>query len=101
MTTNDLDTNDIEAKQKFVKINQSYRNIMLKLLIITITFIGLAIALIAIKMFVKRNGEFKKLCSSIDPTTRERYGCTCNKSKEETCENRYKLEDIKFEDITS
>ncbi len=73
---------------------------MLKLLILTIILVGLAIALIAIKMFVKRNGEFKKSCSSINPYTGEKYGCTCGKSKEETCKNMQKLEDLEFEEIT-
>jgi hypothetical protein len=74
---------------------------MLKLLIITIIFIGLAIALIAIKMFVKKDGEFKKSCSSVDPDTGERFGCTCGKSEGETCENLHTHEDLEFEEITA
>lgn len=74
---------------------------MFQLIIITTVFLGLAIGLIAIKMFVKKDGEFKKSCSSVDPDTGERYGCTCGKSKEERCENKHGLEDVEFEEITA
>jgi hypothetical protein len=76
---------------------------MLKLLIVTIVVVGLAIAAIAIKMFVKKGGEFKKSCSSVDPDTGERFGCTCGKSSGEVCENKsgaHKHE-VEFEEITA
>ncbi len=50
---------------------------ILKVLLISIIFIGLAFAGFAIKILLKKNGEFKKSCSSIDPATGERYGCSC------------------------
>ena len=60
----------------------------LKILIVTVILLGLAIAGIAIKMFLKKGGEFKKQCSSVDPVTGERFGCTCGKGDgSETCEN--------------
>ena len=60
----------------------------LKILILSVVLIGLAIAGIAIKMFLKKGGEFKKQCSSVDPETGNRYGCTCGKADGgETCEN--------------
>jgi hypothetical protein len=60
----------------------------LKILIISVVLIGLAIAGIAIKMFLKKGGEFKKQCSSVDPDTGERFGCTCGKAEGgEACEN--------------
>jgi len=60
----------------------------LKILIISVVLIGLAIAGIAIKMFLKKGGEFKKQCSSVDPETGERFGCTCGKADGgEACEN--------------
>jgi hypothetical protein len=76
---------------------------MLKLLIVTIIVVALAIGLIAIKMFVKKGGEFKKSCSSVDPDTGERFGCTCGKSKGETCENKSgsHQHEIEFEEITA
>jgi hypothetical protein len=74
---------------------------MFKLLIISIIFVGIAIALIAIKMFVKKDGEFKKSCSSVDPDTGERFGCTCGKSKAESCENKHRHGDVEYEEITA
>jgi hypothetical protein len=60
----------------------------LKILILSVILVGLAIAGIAIKMFLKKGGEFKKQCSSIDPGTGERFGCTCGKADGgEACDN--------------
>ena len=41
----------------------------LKLVLISIVFIGLAFLGVAIKMFFKKNYTFKKQCSSVDPDT--------------------------------
>jgi hypothetical protein len=60
----------------------------LKILLITIVLLALAIGGIAIKMFLKKGGEFKKQCSSVDPDTGERIGCSCGKAGSgESCEN--------------
>jgi len=59
----------------------------IKLILITIVLLAIAIAGIAIKMFLKKGGEFKKQCSSVDPVTGERYGCTCGKAEGASCEN--------------
>lgn len=62
---------------------------MWKVILLTILIVGLAVAAIAIKMFVKKEGEFKKSCSSVDPSTGKRLGCTCgNADGGETCENK-------------
>ncbi len=73
---------------------------MLKLILISILLIGLAIAGIAIKMFLKKGGEFQKSCSSVDPDTGQRIGCSCGKASGESCENKHKHTDIEFEEIT-
>lgn len=49
----------------------------LKLLLITIIFMALAFMGFAIKMFFKKDGEFKKQCSSVDPQTGKKLGCSC------------------------
>ncbi len=49
----------------------------LKLLILTIVLLAIAFAAIGIKMFVKKDGEFKKQCSSVDPDTGKKLGCSC------------------------
>ncbi len=58
----------------------------LTILVISAIFIGLAVIGIAIKMFLKKDGEFKKQCSVKDPNTGESLGCTCG-SKESKCHN--------------
>lgn len=62
---------------------------MLKLILLSIVVIGIAVAAIAIKMFIKKGGEFKKSCSTVDPVTGNPLGCSCgNSDGGENCENR-------------
>jgi len=62
---------------------------MWKLILLSAIIIAIAIAAIAIKMFVKKDGEFKKSCSTVDPKTGKPMGCTCgNGEGGENCENR-------------
>lgn len=49
----------------------------LKLLLLTIVILAIAFAGIAIKMFFKKDGEFKKQCSTLDPQTGKSLGCSC------------------------
>lgn len=74
---------------------------MLEILIISIILLGLAIAGIAIKMFVKKDGEFQKSCGSVDPDTGQRVSCTCGKSSAEQCDNKHAQKDVEFEEITA
>ncbi|MBW6490878.1 MAG: hypothetical protein K0B15_06735 [Lentimicrobium sp.] len=60
---------------------------ILKVLLLAVVIIGFSIAGIAIKMFLKKGGEFKKSCSSVDPNTGQRLGCTCGKSEGVACDN--------------
>lgn len=53
---------------------------------ICIALVGLAFAGIAIKMFLKKGGEFKKQCSVKDPQTGKSLGCTCG-GHDKTCHN--------------
>ena len=53
---------------------------------ICVALIGLAVAGIAIKMFLKKGGEFKKQCSVKDPKTGESLGCSCG-GRGKTCHN--------------
>ena len=61
---------------------------MIKLIIISVVLLGLAVAGIAIKMLVSKDGEFKKSCSSVDPNTGERLGCSCGGENEDSCRNK-------------
>lgn len=64
----------------------------LTVILISILIVGLAIAGIAIKMFVKRDGEFTKSCSAVDTSTGERVGCVCGSHDGSECVNREKSE---------
>ncbi len=59
----------------------------LKLLLTVILLIALAWIAIGIKMFVKKNGQFSKSCSTVDPTTGKPMACTCSSSDKEPCHN--------------
>lgn len=60
---------------------------ILKLLLITVLLVAIALAGIAVKMFVLKGGEFKKQCSSVDPTTGQRLGCSCETGGKGNCRN--------------
>lgn len=62
---------------------------MWKVILLSVVLVAIAIAAMAIKMFIKKDGEFKKSCSSIDPATGNPLGCTCgNGDGGENCDNR-------------
>lgn len=50
---------------------------MIKMIILAIVLVGLAVAGLAIKIFLTKEGTLKKSCSSVDPTSGKRIGCTC------------------------
>jgi len=59
---------------------------ILVVIIICIALVGLAIAGIAIKMFLLKGGEFKKQCSVKDPKTGQSLGCGCG-GNGQSCHN--------------
>jgi len=62
---------------------------MWKLFLFSFVLVAIAVAAIAIKMLVKKDGEFKKACSSVDPKTGKAIGCTCGHGDGgESCDNR-------------
>jgi hypothetical protein len=61
-------------------------NPYLQLFLVVILLIGLSFAGIAIKMFFKKGGEFKKSCSTVDPQTGKPMGCSCG-GGDGSCEN--------------
>jgi hypothetical protein len=59
----------------------------LKLILISIVFLAIALAGIGIKILIQKNGQFKKSCSSADPSGR-RIGCSCGGDGDDSsCEN--------------
>lgn len=60
---------------------------MIKLILFAIALVGIAVAGIAIKLFVLKDGEFKKSCSSIDPNTGKAMACSCGGETDDSCAN--------------
>jgi hypothetical protein len=60
---------------------------MLKLILVAVVLLSLAFAGIAIKMFFVKDSVFTKSCSSVDPNTGERIGCSCGGDESTSCEN--------------
>jgi len=60
---------------------------MLKLILVAIILLLLAFGGIAIKLFFIKGAEFKKSCSSINPETGARMGCSCGGDEDASCEN--------------
>lgn len=59
---------------------------LLILILIVLGVFALAFVGIGIKMFLKKGGEFKKSCSTVNPKTGERLGCSCG-GGENSCHN--------------
>lgn len=59
--------------------------LLIVLAIVLVCFAGLGI-----KIIVKKNGEFKRHCSSIDPYTGEQKGCVCASRLDDKCSERKK-----------
>ena len=59
------------------------------LAVILISFLLLAVAFagIAVKIIVKKHGEFKRHCANADPYTGERSGCVCGKLITDNCKD--------------
>ena len=63
----------------------------LKLILLAIIMLALAFAGFAIKLIVKKNGEFKKNCSTVDPKSGKPVGCTCGSDgKDQSQSESYK-----------
>ena len=60
----------------------------LLVLIVTVVVVMLAFWGIGIKMIVKKNGEFKRHCSSVDPLSGDKHGCVCGKTIMDDCDNK-------------
>ncbi len=55
-----------------------------------------AFAGFAVKMFFKKDGEFKKQCSSVNPKTGLAIGCVCGGEGDEKCKNKEKVNELKI-----
>lgn len=60
---------------------------MLKLIMVAVVLLSIAFAGIAIRLFFFKDAEFRKSCSSVDPQTGQRLGCSCGGDENTSCEN--------------
>ena len=60
---------------------------MLQVILASVILLGLAIAGIAIKMFLQKGGQFTKSCSSVDTGSGEKIGCVCGDGDPKSCVN--------------
>ena len=73
----------------------------IKLLLLTIIILAIAFAGFAIKMFIKKDGEFKKQCSTVDPHTGKNLGCTCSGAPSDgSCRNDDEVHDHKHHHVS-
>ncbi len=63
---------------------------LLTVVLLTFALLGIGFLGFAVKILVKKNGEFKRHCSSADPYTGERSGCVCGKSIVDNCKGGVK-----------
>ena len=60
----------------------------IKIFLIAIVLVAISVAGIAIKMFVKKDGQFVKTCGSVDPKSGKIVACSCGDEEGKTCENK-------------
>ncbi len=70
--------------------------IFLKILLVSVVILALAFAGFAVKMFFKKDGEFKKQCSSVNPKTGQAIGCVCGSEGDEKCKNKEQITALKI-----
>ena len=58
----------------------------MELFLITAALLAVALIGIGIKMFVKKGGEFKKQCLTIEFESGEKIGCVCDAERHEDCQ---------------
>jgi len=71
-------------------------------IVITLLFalgiVALLILGLGVKMIFKKNGEFKRHCSSMDPYTGKGGGCICAKAANAKCKNEEKYTPLEVND---
>ena len=73
-------------------------NNILIVIILAAVLLALAFAGIAIKMIARKNGEFKRHCSSTDPYTGKNAGCICGKQQQSSCPEQKKHTPLEVND---
>lgn len=64
----------------------------------TLAAVALLMAGLGIKMLVRKNGEFKRHCSGMDPYTGESAGCICGKAANAKCKKAKRYSPLEVND---
>ena len=73
-------------------------NNILIVIILAAVLLALAFAGIAVKMIVRKNGEFKRHCASTDPYTGKSAGCICGNAQKNDCHEQKKHTPLEVND---
>jgi hypothetical protein len=71
---------------------------MLTVFLFAVILIGLAIGGIAIKMFLQKDGQFSKSCSSVEVSSGEKVGCVCGDGNPKKCVNYEKHHPLEMDE---
>ena len=83
-----------------IKSNKSIMETFFLIFGITVLLLLICLVFFGVKIILKKNGEFKRSCSSVDPLTGEKTFCSCsNKSVYNDCKkgDKYNILDINKE----
>ncbi|MBN3036774.1 MAG: hypothetical protein JW861_14410 [Bacteroidales bacterium] len=61
---------------------------ILKVMLAAILLVAFSVVAISIRMLLKKGATFRKSCSSVDPVTGKRIGCTCGSHDPDDCHHR-------------
>ena len=67
-------------------------------ILLAVGIVTLLMAGLGVKMIVKKNGEFKRHCSSMDPYTGQGAGCVCAKAANAKCKNAERYSPLEVND---
>lgn len=73
-------------------------NTLLTVILLSSLLLAIGFAGIAVKILVKKKGEFKRHCSSADPYTGKRNGCVCGKLITDTCKDSPRYHPLEVND---
>ena len=67
-------------------------------ILLAVGIVAMLMAGLGVKMIVKKNGEFKRHCSSMDPYTGQGAGCVCAKAANAKCTNAERYSPLEVND---
>ena len=67
-------------------------------ILLAVGIVALLMAGLGVKMIVKKNGEFKRHCSSMDPYAGQGAGCVCAKAANAKCKNAERYSPLEVND---